>query len=75
MQIRLKNLDEDLEEACKKQQMLGEFEAKYRDETLHLATEIEDMEDKKDRKKELLDDMHQKLKLEIEQVTRELKVN
>ena len=55
--------------------MLGEFEAKYRDETLHLATEIEDMEDKKDRKKELLDDMHQKLKLEIEQVTRELKVN
>jgi len=33
------------------------------------------MEDKKDRKKELLEDMHMKLKSEIEIVTRELKLN
>jgi chromosome segregation ATPase len=33
------------------------------------------MEDKKDRKKELLEDMHHKLRNEIELVTRELKHN
>jgi len=33
------------------------------------------MESKKDRKKELLEDMHAKLKNEIEMVTRELKIN
>jgi len=41
----------------------------------HLASEIEEMEDKKDRKKELLEDMHHKLRNEIELVTRELKHN
>jgi len=41
----------------------------------HLAHEIEEMESKKDRKKELLEDMHGKLKNEIEMVTRELKIN
>ncbi len=33
------------------------------------------MEDKKDRKKEILEDMHLKLRQEIELVTRELKLN
>ena len=75
MQIRLKNLEEDLEEAHKKEATLNDFEDKYRDEVEHLAHEIEDMESKKDRKKELLEDMLQKLKNEIEIVTRELKLN
>jgi predicted nucleic acid-binding Zn-ribbon protein len=75
MQIRLKNLEEDLEEAHKKEATLNDFEDKYRDEVEHLAHEIEDMESKKDRKKELLEDMLQKLKNEIEMVTRELKLN
>jgi hypothetical protein len=71
----LKNLEEDLEEAHKKESTLNDFENKYRDEVEHLAHEIEDMESKKDRKKELLEDMHMKLKNEIEMVTRELKIN
>ena len=55
--------------------MLNDFENKYRDEVDQLALEIEEMESKKDRKKELLEDMHLRLKTEIEVVTRELKVN
>jgi hypothetical protein len=40
-----------------------------------LTFEIHEMESKKDKKKELLEDMHLKLKNEIELVTRELKIN
>jgi hypothetical protein len=75
LQIRLKNLEEDLEEAKKKEATLLDFERKYREEVEHLASEIEEMENKKDRKKELLEDMHHKLRNEIELVTRELKHN
>lgn len=55
--------------------MLEEFEIRYRDEIVKLVHDIEEMENKKDRKKELLEDMHHKLKCEIENVTRELKLN
>ena len=37
--------------------------------------DIQEMESRKDRKKELLEDMHLKLKAEIETVMRELKGN
>jgi|LauGreDrversion4_2_1035121.scaffolds.fasta_scaffold83157_3 hypothetical protein len=75
LQIRLKNLEEDLDETRKKEANLLEFETRYRDETVGLAGDIQEMESRKDRKKELLEDMHGKLKAEIENVMRELKNN
>lgn len=42
---------------------------------MKLAMDIQEMESRKDRKKELLEDMHFKLKAEIETVMRELKGN
>jgi len=42
---------------------------------VRLTEEISEMEEKKDRKKELLEDMHLKLKNEIDYVTHELKVS
>jgi predicted nucleic acid-binding Zn-ribbon protein len=52
-----------------------DFEGKYREEIVSLQQEIQDFESKKDRKKELLEDMHVKLRNEIELVTRELKTH
>ncbi|TNV87762.1 hypothetical protein FGO68_gene16265 [Halteria grandinella] len=73
LSIRLRNLEEDLQDAQNKETTLLDFEGKYRDEIVTLTHEIADFETKKDRKKELLDDMHTKLRMEIESVTKELK--
>lgn len=73
-QLKLKNVQEDLDEAKQKMEKLQSYETKYENEYHRLKKEIAELELKKDNKKAFCETQQQKLKGEIERVHKELKL-
>ena len=60
-QTRLRNLEEDLEEARQKLVKLEENQLRYDDEMKKLKIEFHELEQRKGKKKEILEEMNHKL--------------
>ena len=73
-QTRLKNLEEDLDEAKVRQNRLEDDKVRYDQETVRVKSEILELEQKKGKKKDILEDMNAKLKIELDRVEKEKKV-
>ena len=71
--IKLKNFDEDIAEAKISIKTHQEFQIKYTNDMKKLNEEIAELEQQVDRQREILEEMLQKLKEEIERVSKDLK--
>ena len=71
--IKLKNIDEDLAEHKLNVKIQTEYIEKHEHDMKRIKQEIADLENESDRQREILEEMLQKLKEEIERVSKDLR--